>query len=55
LVSIENGSKIVEKKWITTSDKETKGSFEVTADMTPNVYVHITCFSHIRILWMMYQ
>ncbi|MDB9932659.1 MG2 domain-containing protein [Flavobacteriales bacterium] len=42
LVSIENGSKIVEKKWITTSDKETKGSFEVTADMTPNVYVHIT-------------
>ncbi|MEN8927790.1 MAG: MG2 domain-containing protein [Flavobacteriales bacterium] len=42
LISVENGSKIVEKKWIKTSDKETKGSFTVTGEMTPNVYVHIT-------------
>ncbi len=42
LISVENGSKIVQKMWIKTSDKETKGSFKVTAEMTPNVYVHIT-------------
>ena len=42
LISVENGSKIVEKKWIKTDDKETKGSFKVTEDMTPNVFVHIT-------------
>jgi alpha-2-macroglobulin len=42
LVSIENGSKIIEKKWIKTDDKETKGSFKVSEEMTPNVFVHIT-------------
>ncbi len=42
LVSIENGSKIVEKMWIKTDDKETKGSFKVSEEMTPNVFVHIT-------------
>lgn len=42
LISVENGSKIVQKMWIKTSDKETKGSFKVTGEMTPNVYVHIT-------------
>jgi len=42
LISIENGSKILEKKWIKTEEGETKGSIVVTKEMTPNVYVHIT-------------
>jgi uncharacterized protein YfaS (alpha-2-macroglobulin family) len=42
LISIENGSKIIEKKWIKTEEGETKGSIVVTKEMTPNVYVHIT-------------
>lgn len=42
LISIENGSRIIEKKWITTEDKETKGSIVVTEEMTPNVFLHIT-------------
>jgi len=42
LISVENGSKIIEKKWINTEDKETKGSFVVSEEMTPNVFVHIT-------------
>ena len=42
LISVESGSKIIQKEWIKTTDKETKGTFTVTEEMTPNVFVHIT-------------
>ncbi|MCK5788517.1 MAG: hypothetical protein KAH32_05940, partial [Chlamydiia bacterium] len=42
LVSIENGSKIVNSFWVSTQDKSTKFDFTVTPEMTPNVYINIT-------------
>jgi len=44
LVSIENGSQIKDAYWVTPEPgkTETKFSFEVTEEMTPNIYVHLT-------------
>jgi uncharacterized protein YfaS (alpha-2-macroglobulin family) len=42
LVSIENGSTIVESWWVKPSSGSTKVTFKVTEAMTPNVYVHIS-------------
>ena len=43
LVSIENGSNILQREWISLEKgKDAKYSFKVTADMTPNVYIHIS-------------
>jgi uncharacterized protein YfaS (alpha-2-macroglobulin family) len=42
LLSIENGSKIIEAHWITMIEPETNFSFVVTDKMTPNVYVNVT-------------
>ncbi len=42
LVSIETGSKVVKKFWITTKKGETVHEFAATADMSPNAYVHVT-------------
>lgn len=43
LISIEDGSKILSKQWINTSASEdTKYSFTVTEEMTPNFYVFAT-------------
>ena len=43
LVSIENGSRVIERHHVaTTPDKDTKFSFKVTEDMAPNFYVDIT-------------
>lgn len=43
LVSIENGSRIVSKGWVTTSaDIETQYRLPITPEMAPNCYVHIT-------------
>lgn len=42
LVSLENGSRIIEAKWIDLKEKETKYSFKITADMAPNIYAHVT-------------
>jgi alpha-2-macroglobulin len=42
LVSIENGSKIVQNHWVITQDKETKFKFVTTKEMSPNVYVNVT-------------
>lgn len=40
LISIENGTKVLSQAWIETSDKEdTRHSFEITDEMTPNCYV----------------
>jgi uncharacterized protein YfaS (alpha-2-macroglobulin family) len=42
LVSIESGSKVIHMYWVETKEKQTPYSFKVTADMMPNVYVHVT-------------
>ncbi|HEY9046723.1 MAG TPA: MG2 domain-containing protein [Ohtaekwangia sp.] len=41
LVSIENGSKVLQTYWVETQQGETKFSFDVTSEMTPNVYIHV--------------
>ena len=41
LVSIENGSKVLQTYWVETQQGETKFSFDVTSQMAPNVYVHV--------------
>jgi len=41
LVSIESGSKVLQTYWVETQQGETKFSFDVTPEMTPNVYVHV--------------
>ena len=42
LVSIENGSKVLQTYWVETRRGETAFSFEATPEMTPNVYVHVS-------------
>ncbi|WP_455587572.1 alpha-2-macroglobulin family protein [Bacteroides sp.] len=43
LATLENGSTVLQREWIEVSDKEdTKYQFEVTQEMTPNVYLHIS-------------
>lgn len=43
LVSLENSAGVISRTWVATEDgKETPYSFEVTKDMAPNFYVHIT-------------
>lgn len=42
LVSVENGSRVVESYWVETKKGDNPFSFEVTRDMTPNIFVHIT-------------
>ena len=42
LVSIENGSKILETHWLETQKGQTNFSFKVTKEMTPNIYVNVT-------------
>lgn len=42
LVSFENGSSVIEQKWISTSDKETIYKFKVEEGMAPNFYIHIS-------------
>jgi uncharacterized protein YfaS (alpha-2-macroglobulin family) len=42
LLSIESGSHILMKKWITANEKETRIKIPVTSDMAPNVYAHAT-------------
>ncbi|CAG0991631.1 Alpha-2-macroglobulin [Flavobacteriales bacterium] len=42
LLSIENGSKIIDSWWNDAQQGETKLSFKITEEMCPNVYVHVT-------------
>ncbi|HKK40738.1 MAG TPA: alpha-2-macroglobulin family protein, partial [Cryomorphaceae bacterium] len=42
LVTIENGTSVLEKKWIQTTEGETKVEIPVTGDMAPNAYVHVS-------------
>lgn len=42
LISVENGSTVLRSWWVDTQKGETKVSFEATAEMTPNIYLHVT-------------
>jgi uncharacterized protein YfaS (alpha-2-macroglobulin family) len=42
LVSIENGSKVIQTYWIETEQGETRFSFDATPEMAPNIYVNVT-------------
>ena len=42
LVSLENSGEVLQRKWVSASDKETVYSFNVTPEMAPNFYIHIT-------------
>ena len=42
LVSLETGSQVLKTFWVETTAKSTQLEFEATANMTPNVYVHIS-------------
>ena len=42
LISLENGSRIVKTFWASTQKGETKIEIPITAEMAPNVFIHIT-------------
>lgn len=42
LVSLENGTRVIESKWISTSKERTSYTFSTNEKMAPNAYVHIT-------------
>ena len=42
LISIENGSKVIESKWISTRNGMTKYSFKATSEMSPTIYAFAT-------------
>src|SRR5690606_13715411 len=42
LISIEDGSRVLESRWIDTEQGQTVYSFEATEDMAPNVFVNVT-------------
>ncbi len=42
LISIENGSRVIDMFWVETTDKESSFEFKITEEMAPNIYVNIT-------------
>ncbi|MGQ8337710.1 alpha-2-macroglobulin family protein [Sunxiuqinia sp. A32] len=42
LVSLENGSDVIDLFWVETKEKNSQFSFEVKPNMAPNIYVHIS-------------
>jgi hypothetical protein len=42
LVSLENGSSVIGAEWINITGKENRYTFDITPEMAPNIYVHIT-------------
>lgn len=42
LITIETGTKVLKADWIETEKGVTKYKFNITADMAPNVYVHVS-------------
>jgi len=42
LVSIENGTKVIKEYWVRTQKDFTSFNFELTKEMTPNIFVHVT-------------
>lgn len=42
LISIETGTRVLQTNWIKTTQGQTKYSFKVTNEMSPNVYVNVS-------------
>ncbi len=42
MLSIENGSTVLERRWVTVGPGENKVKFTVSAAMSPNAYLHVT-------------
>lgn len=42
LVSVENGTEVLETQWIETKKGETQATIKITKEMAPNVYVNIS-------------
>lgn len=42
LISIENGTKVLQSEWISTQQGQTTYSFQATENMAPNIYIHVT-------------
>ena len=42
LISVENGSNVLLKKWVKTKKGQTTATFEITKEMAPNVFVNIS-------------
>ncbi|MFY0673242.1 MAG: hypothetical protein JXQ87_07550 [Bacteroidia bacterium] len=42
LVSLENGTKVINQFWVETSEGSTNFEVEITEEMAPNVYVHVS-------------
>ncbi|MBN1377671.1 MAG: hypothetical protein JXA04_00385 [Gammaproteobacteria bacterium] len=42
LISIENGSRVIQQQWFVFEENKTQYSFPVTKDMSPNVYIDVT-------------
>lgn len=42
LVTIENGSRVLEAHWINTNKGNTKFSFKIKPEMAPNIFVHVS-------------
>lgn len=42
LLSIENGTEVLETHWIETQRGETQATFDITEEMAPNIYVNIS-------------
>ena len=43
LVSVESGSQVIDAYWVEAKGEEMRFSVPVTAQMAPNVYIHVTC------------
>jgi len=42
LISIENGSRVLESFWVKTQKNQTEFKFKARKEMAPNIYVHVT-------------
>ncbi|NER17279.1 alpha-2-macroglobulin family protein [Spongiivirga citrea] len=42
LLSIENGTEVLETKWIKTKEGETKATIPITKEMAPNVFINLS-------------
>lgn len=42
LISIENGSKVIQTYWLETQKGDNTYTLDITRDMTPNVFVHVS-------------
>jgi hypothetical protein len=42
LITVENGSKVLQAQWLETTEATTKFKLKITPEMAPNVYLHVS-------------